>query len=63
MAGNVIGLDRRDESDDRREGGADPDGAEDPAGVLGVSEKRGTPASETAGGSPGPPAAMTDMQQ
>ena len=59
----MIVLNRRDESDDRKESGTDPDGADDPAGVLGVSEKRGSPASETAGGSPGPPAAMTDMQQ
>ena len=30
MAGDMIGLDRRDESDDRKEGGVDTDGANDP---------------------------------
>ena len=49
MASDVIGLDRRDESDDRKKGGANPDGVSNPAGKLGASEKRGTSASETAG--------------
>ena len=56
--GDAIGVERRDESDDRNVGGIDPGISSELRAALGAVENSGTPASEAAVWRPNPPVGL-----